>query len=131
MVSRVDDAYPQPSDSLSRQPQIVEHQAPSRRCPLCAEVVLAQALRCKHCGASLTPPSRALIRVAQVTCGFESALFLLVGIAVWAIPTEGIDRSIQVLTTVGCVIYGGLFSISLGAAHGHSWQWAYLILFVF
>lgn len=64
----------QPAESL---PRTVEHQA-FRRCPFCAEPILAQAVRCKHCHASLAAPSKGLLIATQIVCGFETAILIIV-----------------------------------------------------
>lgn len=50
---------------------------PTKRCPECAEEILAAAVKCKHCGASLNaqPPG-----TARTVAGLLSVLLLGMGL---------------------------------------------------
>lgn len=68
------------------------------RCPVCAEFVLPQALKCKHCGADLKPDPQFEQRVASqqtatknedsknlfIGIGFIVALIVVVKVISWA-----------------------------------------------
>lgn len=51
----------------------------ARRCPSCAEIVRAEALKCKHCGADLPPEDPEEIRIRRRAATGEKALLIIVG----------------------------------------------------
>ena len=43
----------------------------SRKCPQCAEVIKAEATKCRYCGSELTPQPKPQIAGSCFLCGFE------------------------------------------------------------
>lgn len=82
---------------LTQTNQAAEHTQPSvRACPLCAEPILAAAIRCKHCGGSLDPEALLKARPAsgRLTVGKVAFIALMVfgvftAIAQWSEFSEG------------------------------------------
>lgn len=59
----------------------------ARRCPSCAEIVRAEALKCKHCGADLPPVDPEEIEIRQQSTTVEKAFLgaIILGLSVMII----------------------------------------------
>lgn len=100
---------------------MAEHQA-VHRCPLCAEPVLARALRCKHCGQSLAGPQNGVIRAAQIVAGLETGFLILIVSSSWVLAVDAVSVGERVAMSFAAVAASILFYFLLVKR-----PWAFLL----
>lgn len=72
------------------------HQQPAANCPYCAELILANAVKCKHCGSMLS--------AGYGSPGRDSSKRILAGVLAILLGSLGIHKFVLGLTTPGVIM---------------------------